>query len=468
MRAAVYGRESKDKTKSVDDQVRENLAACERLGWSVVDTFTDGVSASRFSRAKTRPGWAQLAAAVDAGRVDVIVVWEPSRGDRDLETWVAFVAKCRTRGVKIHATSHQSTYDPGNLRQWRTLVEDGLDAAYESEKLSSRVLKGVNGAAAAGKAHGAAQYGYTRVYDQHDRKVFTQHPDEHAPVVAEIFERVGKSDPIIAVARDLDARGIPSPAGGSWRRQTIRAMVRNPAYAGYRGHNGERHRADWAPIVTDRVWRDANRVLDAPGRRTAKPGQQTWLLSYLATSTCGALLHGVPSREGRRPRYQCHADGCVSIGRDELDELVTRVMVGRLARADVRELFAADDTESRQADAEAAALTGQLDGWRESAIRGETSPASLAKIEAGLTERIRAAQRRARASMPASLAELVDAERELVRPAWERLPLAARREIIALFAAVTVGPASALLTRWSTDADRRRAAVGRVRIEWRS
>jgi hypothetical protein len=37
LRAGLYGRESKDKTKSVDDQLADGRAAVADRGWSLVD-----------------------------------------------------------------------------------------------------------------------------------------------------------------------------------------------------------------------------------------------------------------------------------------------------------------------------------------------------------------------------------------------------------------------------------------------
>jgi hypothetical protein len=49
------------------------------------------MSTSRFGR-KIRKGWARLLADLDADLLDVIATWEPLRADRDLTTWVQFVA----------------------------------------------------------------------------------------------------------------------------------------------------------------------------------------------------------------------------------------------------------------------------------------------------------------------------------------------------------------------------------------
>lgn len=158
LRAGLYGRESKDKTKSVDDQLAEGRGAIDERGWSLVDSYTDGVSASRFGR-KIRKGWNRLLADLDDGLLDVVVTWEPSRADRDLETWVRFVAKCRDRGVLIFIVGDDELLDPRILSHWKRLIDGGVDAAMESEKTSKRVRRGVAAAAVAGAFHGDTPYG---------------------------------------------------------------------------------------------------------------------------------------------------------------------------------------------------------------------------------------------------------------------------------------------------------------------
>ena len=54
----------------------------------------------------------------------------------------------------IHVTSHDRTHDPGQWRDRKTLLEDGIDAEGESEKTSQRVQRDVRARAASGKPHG--------------------------------------------------------------------------------------------------------------------------------------------------------------------------------------------------------------------------------------------------------------------------------------------------------------------------
>ena len=124
-RAGLYGRQSAGNAASVADQHRANEKACATHDWDEAARYSDLVSASRFGK-KVRDDWAKLGADVAADKLDIVVMWDLSRGDRTVASWAAFVDLCRERGVLIHATAHGRTYDPRVPRDWRTLMDDGV------------------------------------------------------------------------------------------------------------------------------------------------------------------------------------------------------------------------------------------------------------------------------------------------------------------------------------------------------
>jgi DNA invertase Pin-like site-specific DNA recombinase len=349
-----YGRESVGKKKSVDDQLAANREEAERLGVELLDEVSDGSSASRFAT-KVRKNWAEILKWVP--KVDVVMLWEPSRGDRDLETWVAFVARCRDNGTRIHATGYHDTYDPRNPRHWRALMEDGVDASYETEKMSLRIRRGVATAAVAGRPYGPTVYGYRRLHDERTGELTGQVPDEDtAPIVEEIVSRIARAEPLRAVAVDLNARGIVSPQGKQWAPATIRGLCRHAEYLGQRAHRGKLYSAMWPAIVEEEDWHAANRVLDNPARRNhLRPGAVKWLMSGLIE--CQGCADGGPvgvSLSGRykNPRYKCRTCSGVNIDVAQVDEYMSRLVVARMLNKDLRAVFTPNDTATKQAQAE--------------------------------------------------------------------------------------------------------------------
>jgi DNA invertase Pin-like site-specific DNA recombinase len=478
LRAGVYGRESKGKQKSVDDQVELGAQVIAEHGWVFTGSYDDGSSASRFAT-KVRADWTRLAGDLASGVLDVLIVWEVTRGTRETVDGFTWLNLCRDNGVLIYVINEEELFDPGKTSHYDRLGRMILDGATESNKTSDRVRRGTRQAAARKEGatpHGRTPYGFLR--QLRNPEVVTR-PDEmpwdefyiqvadpvKGPIAAEVIRRIARSTPISELVKDLNFRGLKAPDGGLWTRQAIRQLVRNPAYMGKRKFKKELFDGVWDGLVTEYEWYAANRVLDEPGRMTTKPGLKKWLASYLMVSKCGAPMQAVPPRKTFKAKYRCTKDGCVSIGKWEVDEYLTRLVVARFMRPDARDLFVADGTERAQAEEQLATLEQRLDGFRKSATAGETSPASLAVIERELVPQIEDARRRRdKAGVPAVLVELVTASD--VRAAFEALPVAGEREILStLFNEIKVGPPGKIrLHRTSSDDDKLASAHERLTI----
>lgn len=439
LRAGVYGRQSAAKLKSITEQLTAGTAAVEDEGWELAGTYQDGTSASRYGR-KPRGGWARVNEDIEAGRLDVLILWESSRGDRTPETWFAFLSLCRGKGVRIHVITHERTYNLGNARDWKALADDGVSSAYESELLSVRTRRGVAASAASGRpAMGRPVYGYRRVYDSRSGQLIGQEPDpETAPVARSIIEQVARAVPISQIVRDLNERGVPAPYGAKWYRQRVRDIASNPAYVGLRKHKDKTYPAEWEALVSEEVYYAAQRVLNEPVRLSqARPGRQKHLLTYLAVCPEGDPLRA------KQTFYKCQS-GHVSIRRDPVDALITDLVVARLSQPDLftqlRQAGESADREVEEARNKAAELRARLDEFRRSAIRGETTPATLAFAEAELTREIQECDRRASAaSLPPVLREFAEPGVD-VRARFEAAPLAARRSVIRTLMTIEIIP----------------------------
>lgn len=430
LRAAVYGRQSRGKEKSIDEQVHACTVDAVEQGWTVTATYRDRTSASRYRR-RDREEWAIVVEAVRAREFDVLVMWSSSRGDRDLTSWSRLLDAARAHGVLIRVTDDERTYDVRRSGDWQALAQQGIGNAVDSDKISTSVRRGQAGSAAAGRpAHGRAPFGYRRVYDPATGALVGQEPDpDAAAIVAEIFLRVASSEPVKAIAADLQRRDVPRPAAGRWHTQRIRDIATNPVYIGRRVYNGAQYEGAWPALVEPNVFYAAVRVLADPARVTTRPGRQRHLLSYLALcDPCGGLM------EAARGRYRCRDNGCVTVLQPPVDELVTAACLARLADPAIYDQLrqAGDDADERAlaAWAEVDELTATLNGWRASASRGQTTPESLATIEADLTRRIRAAQRRAETlAVPPAVRDVLEPGRDIAAR-WAALTLPAQRQVI--------------------------------------
>jgi DNA invertase Pin-like site-specific DNA recombinase len=472
LRAAPYERVSTlaggSKARSIDEQNEANAKAIAEHGWIAAGRYQDpGRSASRFAR-RDREEYDRLTADLGRGAFDVLVLWEPSRGGRNLTIWSGLLDKCRERGVKVYVTSHDHLYDLSVGRDWHQLAGEGVSSAWETEQTSERVRRALDSNAREGRPHGRCPFGYERAYDPQTRELIEQRPcPPAAGIVREIIRRVAGAEPSSRIADDLAARGAISPAGGRWNAAAVRRIAASPVYIGKRRSAalGDTD-AIWPPIADEMTWHAARRVLDAGRRARRKPGLYRWMLSYLATcARCGGFLSVALAAEGGGTRHgsplYCCVNGCVSIRQDWLDDFITGIVASEMADPErYRMMAGTGDAAILAARGEADALQRQLDGHALAAARREISGRALSIIEAELAPAIADAEKRARkAAMPALMRNL-DPEADM-REQFAHAHVAAQKDMVRMmFAKIEVGPSLARGRQKAFD-------PRRVTFEWR-
>jgi DNA invertase Pin-like site-specific DNA recombinase len=473
LRAGLYervstGTRSTPDSRSLRRQNKASLNAIERHEWTLADRYPDpGISASRFARVSERPEWSRLLADIRARKLDVVVLWESSRGDRKMATWATFVDECRDSGTLIYITNNDHLYDPAkDYEDYKTLLTAGVDSAHEAEKISSRTRDGIALSATEGDPHGKVPFGYTRRYElqtgERHKIIQEPHPTE-APVVRRILTDLANGKPKTTIANELERDGIPSASGSPrWHQKSIaRLALLGYCYIGKRMYAGSLLDGNWPAIVDEDIfWRAHDRAKSTKG---TAPGKTAYLLSYLARCECGAYLSprvsGFPA-----PIYRCVA-GHTSAPAAWLDGIVANAFVRWTAEPGRIEEFVRDD--NREADAaryQAKAEQARLDEFRAKAVSGDIGADDFAVVAAGIRERIRELEAKAsELASPPALRGLLATARESETPyrrlavlaEWDEMPVAAQREAIA---AVTVP----VLHRAGND----RLALDRVSLEF--
>ena len=467
--AAIYDRVSFDKRgdhRSVGEQKDANIAACTEHGWRWSDQsiYTDNDrSASRFAT-KPRPDWQRVLTDLERSRYEVIVLWEPARGSRELIGWITFLNMCRDAGILIHITAHGHTYDVRKRRDYKTLAEEGLDSADESEKVAGRVNRTTEAQAMRGLPHGRLLYGYRREYtvDERGRKhLVGQYPDEiprtavtadeeeitysHAGVVREIIDRMAKGDTARRIARSLNDRRIPTPGDGQrWEARIVTRLAVNPAYAGLRVWQGKVvGAASWEGLVAEAAHHTVVARLEDSSRKWDRDTSLKYLGSGLfVCGVCGSQVRPIYRYWGMA--YTCTPkvpwDEKKVTGRhvvrsiEDVDKYVQRAVWLRILRPDLVELLAQD----RDADEQGAFLADQiserkrrLDEASDAYARGELSISRLSRIEATLEpeiEKLRAQMIQFRVGPV--LDGLILPTLKQVEAEWWSRPLVQRREVI--------------------------------------
>ncbi|WP_187398986.1 recombinase family protein [Micromonospora sp. WP24] len=443
MRAAIYTRVSSDPRetgRSVEEQEADCRSVCERQGWKVVRVFSDNDrSASRHAK-KDRPQYVALRSFLEAGKADVLVMWEGSRAQRDLRDYLRLRDLCAKQDI-LYSYSGR-TYDLSRTDDRFTTGLDALLAEREADVTRDRVLRAIRTNANSGRPHGKLLYGYRRTYDDHGTFIAQVVREDQAEVVREAASRVAKGEACRSVAVDFNQRGIPTPRGGDkgWDLTQVKRIVTNPAYAGKRVHRGEIvGDAVWPAILDEQTYTVCVGRLSDPRRKTVRDTTVKHLLSGTARcALCGGALR-VQKNRGFYA-YICSAKFCVSIKTTVLEDFVADALIARLSRKDTLDLIAppSDEDDRQAAVRQFEELQERLEGWYAAAAKGEVSPAGLAAIEARMLPEIDEAKERAQpANVSPVLRDLVSADD--VPAAWESLTIAQRREVVALVAEVKVG-----------------------------
>lgn len=330
------------------DWAREQAA--ER-GWPIGDEYIDDSRSASRDRKDDREDFERLVGDIERGRVvrgDVVVCRESSRLQRDLSVYVRLRDTCWQHGVLWCWGGR--VYD---LSKREDRLMTGLDALLGEEQVDvmrGQVLVTTRQNAAKGRPHGPGTYGYRRIYDPASgdlREVVIVESTE--PIILEIVQRVASAHPLLAIAEDLTARGVPSPSGGPWHRNSIRRIATNRAYLGERKHEvketGETTfcPAIWPPIVTGKnvaVWHRAQAVLADPRRKTSRDSAVKHLLVGIAIcDVCESPVKRL--KNGGYALYQCVAKGPdrkkgfhVARAEWKVDEIVETVLFERLSRPD--------------------------------------------------------------------------------------------------------------------------------------
>jgi site-specific DNA recombinase len=220
-RAVLYARYSSDaqRAASIEDQVRLCRALAERQGWAVAEVFVDrAVSAA----SRHRPGYQAMLDQVRDGGVDLVLAESLDRLSRDQEDVAALFKRLGFWGVRL------VTVAEGEIGDLHVGLKGAMNALYLKD-LAQKTRRGLEGRVRAGRSAGGLCYGYAVV-----RELAADGPvrgkraivPAEAAVVRRIFTEFAGGRAPKAIARRLNAEGVPGPRGDLWRDGTIRGHRR--------------------------------------------------------------------------------------------------------------------------------------------------------------------------------------------------------------------------------------------------
>ena len=214
MRAVIYARYSSDNQReaSIDDQIEICRRYIDHQGWILARTYHDRALSGASDQ---RPGYQQMLADAAAKQFDVVVAEALDRLGRRLSDVARLYDHLEFQCVRLHAV---------NIGQVTTMHVGllGTMAQLYLSDLKEKTRRGQLGRALAGKIPGGKAYGYQLVEGQSGERELD---DTEALTVRRIFREfaVGKSPR--AIAKALNAEGVPGPDGRQWRDTTIRGQA---------------------------------------------------------------------------------------------------------------------------------------------------------------------------------------------------------------------------------------------------
>ncbi|RAI30903.1 recombinase family protein [Rhodoplanes serenus] len=228
-RAAAYIRVSTEEQATtghgLDAQERAVRAFAESQGYELIAVVSDpGVSGA--TAPASRPGFSRLTELASSGAYSVLLVWKFDRLARQIVYAVTAVQElAEQHGVVIRSVTEPiDTATPMGRTIFAVLA--GM-AEQERQAITERTWSGRREKAERGGfAGGMAPLGYER-----DRDGGLM-PSAEADTVRSIFAMRAEGAKLQSIADRLNADGIPTKRGGTWRPSQVSYILDNPKYRG--------------------------------------------------------------------------------------------------------------------------------------------------------------------------------------------------------------------------------------------
>jgi site-specific DNA recombinase len=315
IRCAVYTRKSSEEGLEQEfNSLQAQREACEAFiksqrheGWVCLpDGYDDG---GLSGATMERPALQQLLAEIQAGLVDIVVVYKVDRLTRSLADFAKIVEILDAKRASFVSVTQQfnTTTSMGRL----TLNVLLSFAQFEREVTGERIRDKI----AASKKKGMWMGGVPPLgYEARDRKLVTA--DSEAETVRYIFRRYAELGSTRLLKEELDAQGLTSKCwtsasgrlwgGKPFARGAVYLMLQNRIYRGEIVHKERSYPGEHTPIIDQELWDmvqarlAGNAVQRKAGGRAAQPSLLAGML-FDADGNRMTPSHAV--KEGTRYRY---------------------------------------------------------------------------------------------------------------------------------------------------------------------
>ncbi|HEX7633837.1 MAG TPA: recombinase family protein [Noviherbaspirillum sp.] len=315
-RCAVYTRKSSEEGldqeyNSIDaqrDAGHAYIASQRAEGWiPVADDYDDPA----FSGGNMdRPGVKRLLADIEAGKIDIVVVYKIDRLTRSLADFSRMIDVFERHGVSFVSVTQQfnTTTSMGRLMLNILLSFAQFEREVTGERIRDKI--------AASKRKGMWMGGVPPLgYDVENRRLVIN--EKEAKIVRHVFKRFTELGSSTLLVKELRLDGVTSKAwttqdgrvreGTPIDKSLIYKLLNNRTYLGELRHKEQWYQAEHPAIVEQTVWDDVQAILATNGRKRGNATRATvqFLLKGIVFGNDGRALSPwhTTKKNGRRYRY---------------------------------------------------------------------------------------------------------------------------------------------------------------------
>ncbi|MBT3786949.1 MAG: recombinase family protein [Alphaproteobacteria bacterium] len=331
-RCAVYTRKSSEEGLDMDfNSLHAQRESCEAYitsqkqeGWVLVpDQYDDGgISGGTLER----PALQRMLADIEAGRVDVVVVYKIDRLSRSLMDFAKLVDVFDRHNVTFVSVTQtfNTTTSMGRL----TLNILLSFAQFEREVTGERIRDKI----AASRKKGMWMGGNPPLgYDVRDRKLIVN--ADEANTVRMIFKRFLTVGSATLLSKDLTAEGVMSKRGKPINKGYLYKLLKNQVYIGKAVHKGKAYPGEHEAIITQDLWNKVRTIIsESPRTRANHTRAQTpALLKGIIFGADGRAMTPVHTKKKNKLyRYYVAAE---LLKGETPDGIVRRVPAGEIEAA---------------------------------------------------------------------------------------------------------------------------------------
>lgn len=315
--AAAYARYSTDKQtgNSIAYQLDKIRVYCAEKQIQITATYTDeGQSGTNTDR----PGFRALLAGAQQHAFDAVVIYDITRGSRDVGDWFTFRKRMALLGIEVIS----ATQPLGDITDGNTFLLELISVGMGEHEVLANRQKSIDGVAIKAREGvflgGVPPLGYDVVDGKY---VINQH---EAAIVQKIFAMYAAGESYNAILDTL--KGQIGKRGRPIGKNSLYSILRNERYVGVYTWNKRQVKLmrQWAGgrpnpkcvriegiiprIIDDTTWRTVQKRMDGRKHNGKNSARRTYLLSGLIEcELCGSTYtgHTTTNSKGCKTAYYC-------------------------------------------------------------------------------------------------------------------------------------------------------------------